>query len=68
MSDHSLIRLAQFDASVWQFLHEHINLYSVSAVRALAMFAGLEEIAISRWELDLGWSRSVVISGLFRRA
>jgi hypothetical protein len=48
------------------YIHEHINYYSISAVRQLLESAGLELIAIEDEEVDVGWARCPFIRALGR--
>jgi len=45
-------------------IHEHINVYSVSAVRCLVQAAGLDLIAIESVHVDLGWTTGTHIRAL----
>lgn len=47
-------------------IHEHINLYSKSSIRALGKTAGLKEISIKDSIINTGWCRAPIISGLFQ--
>lgn len=48
-------------------MHEHINQYSVKAVRALLESAGFRVIATECTELECGWSKQLVIRALGQR-
>ena len=47
-------------------IHEHLNLYSVSALAALGKSLGLTPLAVKSTALKLAWMNATVISGLFR--
>ncbi len=54
------------NSDINHYIHEHINLYSVKSVEGLGESLGLEIIYIGMSEMDLGWSKGKIISGLFK--
>jgi hypothetical protein len=50
----------------YHILHEHINLFTVQSVEALAARVGLQKMITRREVIDLGWTRMTIIGGLFR--
>jgi len=48
-------------------IHEHLNLYSQSALDKLGLSLGLRPVHIGCQNLDLGWTKGTIISGLFMK-
>ncbi|MDD2897396.1 MAG: class I SAM-dependent methyltransferase [Desulfuromonadaceae bacterium] len=48
-------------------IHEHLNLFTVTSIKALAKSIGLKEIAVESNLVDFGWHRCQIISGLFMK-
>jgi SAM-dependent methyltransferase len=48
-------------------IHEHLNIFTRRAVKALANSHGLREISLTTASIDLGWIKSVHVSGLFSK-
>ena len=46
-------------------LHEHINLYSVKSLQMLGNALGLKELHVGINQLDCGWCKAAVVSGIF---
>lgn len=49
------------------FIHEHLNLYSQDAVLQLGKAAGLTEVSVYKLEMDFGWKKANIVSGLFQK-
>lgn len=49
----------------YHYLHEHINLYSIKSLSRLGASLGLKQLAVSGAQLDFGWIKGTVVSGLF---
>ena len=50
---------------MYHFIHEHLNLYSESALAKLGASLGLRCLHLGSRDLDFGWCRGIVLSGLF---
>lgn len=60
------IQLFQKDPlNMQHHIHEHLNLYSVNAIKALGKAAGLEAIYVEKNLVNSGWQKANIISGLF---
>lgn len=67
ISDKDIGQLASGGCALEIGVHEHINQYSVPAVRRLLEAAGLRVIAVECVPLECGWSTQVVIRALGRK-
>lgn len=46
-------------------IHEHLNLYSQTALESLCLSIGLRCVYLGSHQLDFGWIKPTIISGLF---
>lgn len=67
ISDKDIDQLASGGGAFEIGVHEHINQYSVSAVRRLLEVAGFRVIAVECVPLECGWSTQLVIRALGRK-
>jgi hypothetical protein len=65
--DEMLERMQEGSASPNLDVHEHINYYSLPAVRSLFESAGLELAAIEKEEVDLGWTTGTHIRAIAKK-
>lgn len=65
-SEEEILRFQENDGSVRHGVHEHLNLFTTHSLRRLGTSQGLQELAVRTVELDLGWNKPTVLSGLFR--
>jgi Methyltransferase domain len=63
--DEEIQKFLSGDTSVRHGIHEHLNLFSLTSLRALAVSLGLKVLQVEKKSLDLGWSKATVLSGLF---
>lgn len=66
LTDAELATLKSGSARRQLFVHEHINVFSTTAVRCLVEAAGLEAVSIEAERIDMGWVESVMIRALCR--
>lgn len=65
-TDDQIRELVEERASFRHALHEHLNLYSVSSLKALAIGLGLDCLEVESVSMDFGWTQAQVVCGLFR--
>jgi hypothetical protein len=50
---------------MYHVIHEHLNIYSQTALEKLGLSLGLRYAHLGSRQLDFGWTNATVISGLF---
>lgn len=64
-SDDDIDRFKRNGIKMRHLIHEHLNLYSESAILALGKTLGLEVIYVKKTWIKSGWHKGQIISGLF---
>lgn len=67
LTDTQLAELKSGPVRLGLGIHEHINVYSTSAVTRLVEAAGLDPITIEAVPIDLGWVQGTIIRALCRK-
>lgn len=65
-SDENLAKFHIDPNSNNHIIHEHLNLFSENALKGLGTSVGLQEIKLTKKEVDLGWTRGTHLNGLFK--
>jgi 2-polyprenyl-3-methyl-5-hydroxy-6-metoxy-1,4-benzoquinol methylase len=55
------------DSAAIHKIHEHLNLYSVQSIKALANSLELKELVVEKKEFNLGREKVTIVSGLFMK-
>jgi hypothetical protein len=66
-SEQDIQRFVHCDPSVRHYIHEHLNLFSMKSIEALALALGLGVMYLERKRLDLGWAAMDIISTLLKK-
>ena len=66
-SDSDLEQFLSSPNEACHYLHEHINLYNAKSLTRLGASLGLKQLHVGVAELDFGWIKGPVVSGLFMK-
>jgi len=66
-AEQDIQRLVDRDPGVQHHIHEHLNLFSMKSMEALAHVLGLRVMYLERKRFDLGWAAADIISTLLKK-
>ena len=66
-SDSDLEQFLSSPNEACHYLHEHVNLYNAKSLTRLGASLGLKQLHVGVAELDFGWIKGPVVSGLFMK-
>lgn len=64
-TDETIQMFVGSNSNIIHSVHEHLNLFSVQSLNALAMALGLKILILEKKSINLGWTQGNIVSGLF---
>lgn len=66
-SDENIQKLLNCDTNIYHSIHEHLNLFSTRSLKNLALALDLQILNIEAKNIDFGWTKVNILSGLFSK-
>lgn len=66
-TEEDIQRFIKSDSAAIHKIHEHLNLYSVQSIKALANSLELKELIVEKKEFNFGREKLTIVSGLFMK-